>query len=217
MILKAEKICKKFVQNGSVIEVLKDFSLELAAGQIVILKGPSGSGKSTLLQILGLLDEFDSGKITLSEHEITPESHSEQQKTSIRAQNLSFIYQFHFLLPEFTALENVAMPLLISGFEKKEALEIALETLDEFGLADRKSHFPTELSGGQQQRVSLARAFISRPKLLLADEPTGSLDLANVQIVMNHLRDSAKSRKTAALIATHDEKMLQIADLVIEI
>jgi lipoprotein-releasing system ATP-binding protein len=189
-------------KNFDKICALDKINFELKSGEICALIGPSGSGKTTLLQIAGLLDNPNSGKIFINEFEASKAS--DATRTEIRKKNIGFIYQFHHLLPEFSALENVMMPLLIQGKSKDEAMQKSLEILKEIDLENRSSHKPSELSGGQQQRVAIARAIVSKPSLILADEPTGNLDSINSKNVFDMLKDLASEYKIACLLVTHN-------------
>ena len=201
-VLRISDIHKSYTQGASVLPVLNGASLEINAGELVALIGPSGSGKSTLLQIAGLLDSPDSGEILIQG---TPmQKASDAKRTGIRNQQIGFIYQFHHLLPELTALENVSLPQLIAGASNSEAQKRALELLKRLGLAERSTHLPTQLSGGEQQRVAIARALANRPALILADEPTGNLDPVTSDSVCDLLLQIAAEEKIAALIATHN-------------
>ncbi|MEM6264329.1 MAG: ABC transporter ATP-binding protein [Bacteroidota bacterium] len=201
--LRAEHIHKSY---GN-LEVLKGVSLEVTPGEVVALVGASGAGKSTLLHILGTLDTPDKGKVFFEDHEITrfPES----KQADFRNESLGFVFQFHHLLPEFNALENVCMPAFILGTNRKETEDRAHLLLKELGLEKRVGHKPSQLSGGEQQRVSIARAMMNQPKLILADEPTGNLDSATSQELYQLIFDLAESTKVGFLIATHD---LQLAE-----
>ncbi|MEM1234726.1 MAG: ABC transporter ATP-binding protein [Pseudomonadota bacterium] len=183
------------------ISVLSDLSLSLNKGEIAALEAPSGSGKSTLLHIAGLLDTPDSGEILVAGEVAGP---SDRQRTSLRRATLGFIYQFHHLLPEFSALENILLPQLSAGVVRVEAEGRALALLTEVGLKDRASHRPAALSGGEQQRVAFCRALANRPKVLLADEPTGNLDPGTSDTVFDALLRLARSDGMAALVATHN-------------
>ena len=197
------------------LQVLKGVDFELAAGEVVALVGSSGAGKSTLLQILGTLDTADKGDIYFEEKKIHTLSASAQ--ADFRNQSLGFVFQFHHLLPEFTALENVCMPAFIAGASVKVAEARAEELLQKLGLWDRRTHKPSQLSGGEQQRVSVARALINQPKLVLADEPTGNLDTANSESLYQLFFDLSKSTGVSFLIATHNEHLASISDKIIHI
>jgi lipoprotein-releasing system ATP-binding protein len=203
--LQLEGIRKSYPIADGMLEVLKGIDLTLASGEIVALMGRSGSGKTTLLQLAGLLATPTQGKILLAGKDVSQSSDSE--RTLWRRRQIGFVYQFHHLLPEFTAVENVAMPLWIEGVGKRDALKQAADLLEELGLAARAEHRPSQLSGGEQQRVSIARALIHQPALLLADEPTGNLDDNSAEWVFDLLLRAVKERKMAALIATHNPEL----------
>lgn len=209
--LSAQNITKSY---GS-LKVLKGVSIEIAAGEVVALVGSSGAGKSTLLQIVGTLDTADAGTVEFEGGDIL--SLGEKQQASFRNEQLGFVFQFHHLLPEFTALENVCMPALIGGKSVSEVEGRAKELLTRLGLADRMEHKPSELSGGEQQRVSVARALINEPRLILADEPTGNLDTHNSDELYQLIFDLAKSTGIGFLIATHNMALAERSDRVIRI
>ena len=209
--LKAEDIYKSYGQ----VSVLKGVSLTLNAGEVVALVGTSGAGKSTLLQILGTLDHSDSGKIYFEDRNIT--RMNEKQKALFRNETLGFVFQFHHLLPEFSALENVCMPAFIAGKNKNETTNRAKEPLSQLGLSARFEHKPTQLSGGEQQRVSIARSLINHPRLILADEPTGNLDTQNSEELYSIIFDLAKTTGVSFLIATHNNALAQKADRICQI
>ena len=204
--IKANNIHKSF---GS-LEVLKGVSLEVASGEVVSIVGPSGAGKTTLLQILGTLSAMDSGSLLIDGQEVT--TLGDKALSEFRNKRIGFVFQFHHLLPEFTALENVMMPALIARKSRKEAEKEALELLKMMNLADRTTHKPSALSGGEQQRVAIARALINHPALLLADEPSGNLDTKNrdeIHSLFFRLRDELGQ---TTVIVTHDEGLAQMAD-----
>jgi len=201
-ILEIEGLTRSFHQGHKTIEVLRGISLSVESGELVGLVGASGSGKSTLLQIAGLLDKASSGTITIDGAETT--GAKDDARTAIRRDKLGFIYQFHHLLPEFTAVENVALAARIGGATDSEAHNRARQLLDELKLGDREDHIPAKLSGGEQQRVAIARALAGSPKLILADEPTGNLDEATAVRVFELFLKTVKNHGVAALIATHD-------------
>jgi len=184
------------------VEVLRGVDLSLAPGEVVALVAPSGAGKSTLLHIAGLLDTADAGTVTLAGQNLTEQS--DRRRTLARRNDVGFIYQFHHLLPEFTALENVVLPQLSNGIAKVAAAERAQMLLDQVGVADRAHHRPAELSGGEQQRVAFCRALANAPRLLLADEPTGNLDPATSDQVFGTLMALVRDTGLSALIATHN-------------
>ena len=209
--LQASNIHKSYGK----LQVLKGVGLELFAGEVVALVGTSGAGKSTLLQVLGTLDHADQGELFFEEKNVL--RMTERQKANFRNRNLGFVFQFHHLLPEFSALENVAIPGLITTTSQQKVYDRAAKLLDRLGLADRLEHKPSELSGGEQQRVSVARALINEPNLILADEPTGNLDTANSESMYQLIYELAQSTGVAFLIATHNETLAQKADRVLHI
>lgn len=209
-ILSLKNICKSFYQGQQKLDVLRNVDFEIASGEIVALIGPSGSGKSTLLQISGLLELPDSGHIYLDGQDCFIANDS--VRTSLRRDFLGFVYQYHNLLPDFNALENVIIPQLIAGKKYNAAKERAKWLLDKMKLDGRFTHRPAELSGGEQQRVAIARALANTPKLLLADEPTGNLDPKTSDIVFEALLNIIKETGLAALIATHNMELAKSMD-----
>lgn len=209
-ILVLNNICKRF---GN-LEVLRDVSLSVRRGEIVAIVGPSGAGKTTLLQIAGSLDRADSGSVVYDSVDIMRLNDTRLAK--FRNANIGFIFQFHELLPEFTARENVAMPALIAGRSRKEALRDADSLLEMLGLAERVGHKPSELSGGEKQRVAIARALVNNPEIVLADEPTGSLDSRNRDEIQAIIADLCARRGHTFLIVTHDPTLASIAHRVVE-
>lgn len=210
VILECRHVAHHFIQGGKKLPILKNINLTLNKGQMVALVGPSGSGKSTLLHLTGLLEKPCEGEIIFSNQLCT--HLSDDQKTSIRRQDMGFVYQYHHLLPEFTALENATLPLLIQGSLQKEAISMANSLLDELGLSHRTAHYPSQLSGGEQQRVAIARALVAQPSLLLADEPTGNLDPSTSTHVFNLLQKLVKTLNVATLFATHNMALAKQAD-----
>ncbi len=210
VVLDIRHLNRTFSQHGGNLTVLSDVNLSLEAGEIVALVGPSGSGKSTLLQIAGLLEPPTGGEIFIEGR--SAETLKDSEKTRMRSETIGFVYQFHHLLPEFTALENVMLPQLIAGKSEKEAKERALKLLTDLGLRERAEHRPSKLSGGEQQRVAILRALANNPRLLLADEPTGNLDEATAEVVFKELVDLVRSSKMAALIATHNPDLSRRMD-----
>ncbi len=204
-VLSLKGIKKNFVQGDSTLEVLKEVDLEVKAGEIVALVGPSGAGKSTLLHIMGLLERPDEGELILND--ISCEHADDDTRTMYRRDYLGFVYQYHNLLPEFSALENVMVPQMIAGFPKDSIENRALWLIEKMGLMDRASHRPSELSGGEQQRIAIARALIHEPRLLLADEPTGNLDPQTSKIVFNELLKMVRETGLAAIVATHNPEL----------
>lgn len=207
-VIKLERICKRY--NVSDVFVLKNVSLSIKKGEFVALLGPSGSGKSTLLHICGLLDSPNSGNIYICGKYI--DNISDEKKTNFRLMKLGFVYQYHHLLQEFSAVENVILPQLIRGISRKVAHEKAVHLLSELGLQEKINAFPSELSGGQKQRVAIARAVANDPEILLADEPTGNLDYETAMLVFDDLLKIAQANKMSAIIATHNEELVEKMD-----
>jgi len=209
--LALDGISRAFQQGGGArLEVLRGVSFTLAAGEIVALVGPSGSGKSTLLHIAGLLERPDAGEVALDG--IGCAALGDAERTAIRRTQLGFVYQFHHLLPEFSALENVVLPQMIAGRRKSDAAARARELLALVGLGERENHRPAELSGGEQQRVAIARALANRPRVLLADEPTGNLDHATAGTVFDMLLATVRDTGVGALVATHNPELAALMD-----
>ena len=200
--LLLKNICKSFMQGDEQLKVLNGVNLEIKPKEIVALIGPSGSGKSTLLQIAGLLDDPSSGDMYLNGELCS--GANDRLKTELRRDYLGFVYQYHNLLPDFDAMENVVLPQLIAGVKYKEAADKAGWLLNRLGLNERKNHRPAELSGGEQQRVAIARALANAPKLLLADEPTGNLDPNTSENVFTVLMEVVRETGLSALVATHN-------------
>jgi lipoprotein-releasing system ATP-binding protein len=195
-------ISRQFHQGDAMLDILKNAELAVWAGQSVALVGPSGAGKSTLLHIAGLLEHPDAGEVYIDG--AATSGLSDTQRTRIRRIDIGFIYQFHRLLPEFSALENVMLPQMVRGLGRKASSERAVELLTYLGLKDRLTHRPAELSGGEQQRVAIARAVANAPRILLADEPTGNLDVHTADHVFGALRQLVRATGLAAVIATHN-------------
>ena len=215
VILKCSALRKTFEQGGRELTIFKNLDLKVEKGELVALVGQSGSGKSTLLQIAGLLDKPSEGMIAIDHHDVTRAN--EAQRTKIRLHDIGFIYQFHHLLPEFTAQENVAMPLIIAGKARDEAMMTGEAVLNQLGLGKRLDHRPATLSGGEQQRVAIARALSNDPKLLLADEPTGNLDPETSAEVFEILLEQVRTRDVGALIATHNHELADKMDRALEL
>jgi len=209
-VLKLTNVTKEFFQGDQKIEAIRGVNLEIKKGELVALIGPSGSGKTTLLQIAGLLDSATSGQVFINE--IDASKADDKTRTEIRKNHVGFVYQFHHLLPEFSALENVALPLLIQGKSRAESFAAAEKILAEVGLKDRINHKPAELSGGQQQRVALARAVVSKPSLILADEPTGNLDSDLAEKIFELLQNLVKNYEIGCLVVTHNLELTKKAD-----
>jgi lipoprotein-releasing system ATP-binding protein len=205
ILLKVENIVKNYVSGTETLHILKGINFEIEQGLSVAISGQSGSGKSTLLNIIGGLDRTDEGKVFIGNHEIT--SLSEKEMSLYRSKKVGFIFQFHYLLKDFTALENIMLPSYITGMKKKEALDRARALLVDVNLEDRAGHFPSQLSGGERQRVAVARSMVNDPSLILADEPTGNLDPQNSDIVSALLYESAQKRGKTLIVVTHDKKV----------
>ncbi|MBT4934763.1 MAG: ABC transporter ATP-binding protein [Rhodospirillaceae bacterium] len=212
-VLSLSGIERTFVQGKNRLEVLRGIDLNLNAGEIVALVGPSGAGKSTLLHIAGLLEKPDSGAISIA-GDVCADM-DDDSRTLVRRHHVGFVYQYHHLLPEFTAMENIAIPQIISGISRKEARKRSNEMLDWLGLTDRSTHRPARLSGGEQQRVAIGRALANAPKLLLADEPTGNLDPHTAGEVFDVLIRLARGAGLAALIATHNPELASRMDRIV--
>jgi len=204
-VLAVQGLKRTFVQGEARIDVLRGVDLTVAAGEIVALLGPSGSGKSTLLQAVGLLEGGFEGSIRIAGEEAA--TLKDAERTRVRRETLGFVYQFHHLLPDFTALENVILPQLVKGVSRADAAQRAESLLGTLGLAERLTHRPSKLSGGEQQRVAVARALANRPALVLADEPTGNLDEATADIVFAEFLRLVRDEGSAALVATHNERI----------
>ncbi len=211
-VLRLDGIHRTFRQGRTRLEVLRGIDLEVEPGEIVALVGPSGSGKSTLLHIAGLLEAPDSGDMTVCGEPCT--AIDDDARTRLRRHNIGFVYQYHHLLPEFSALENIAIPQIIAGLGRRQARLRAAELLEWMGLDERASHRPGQLSGGEQQRVAIARALANAPKLLLADEPTGNLDPETASNVFEVLLKLARGAGLAAVIATHNADLATRMDRV---
>ena len=212
-VLHIRHLRRTYETGQGTIEVLKGANLTVVPGEIVGLIGPSGSGKSSLLHAAGLLERPTSGEIVFEGRDCG--ALGDPERTKIRLQSIGFVYQFHHLLPEFNALENVALPCLIAGRSASEANKRAAALLSQMGLSDRTTHRPGQLSGGEQQRVAIARALANRPRLLLADEPTGNLDPGTSEVLFQILHDLVRATGVAALVATHNLDMAAHMDRVL--
>jgi lipoprotein-releasing system ATP-binding protein len=214
-VLATSGLTRSFTQGDVTIDVLRGVDLQIQPGEIVALLGPSGSGKSTLLQAVGLLEGGFSGSIRLNGEEAA--QLDDDGRTRLRRELLGFVYQFHHLLPEFNAVENVVLPQLVSGAEPQAALARAKELLGALGLSQRLDHRPSKLSGGEQQRVAVARALANRPPLVLADEPTGNLDEQTADRVLSEFLGLVRGEKSSALVATHNERLAARMDRVVRL
>jgi len=214
-VLVTRDLKRSFVQGEVMIDVLRGVDLAVQRGEIVALLGPSGSGKSTLLQAVGLLEGGFKGSIRLAGEEAA--ELDDEGRTRLRRDLLGFVYQFHHLLPEFNAVENVVLPQLVRGTDIKAARERAQQLLDTLGLSERLDHRPSKLSGGEQQRVAVARALANKPPLVLADEPTGNLDEKTADAVFAEFLGLVRGEGTAALVATHNERLAARMDRVVRL
>ncbi len=206
---------KDIHKSFGTLEVLKGIDLTIDKGEVVSIVGPSGAGKTTLLQILGTLDRPDSGRVLFDGIDVA--QYKEKQLSAFRNQHIGFVFQFHQLLPEFTAVENVMMPALISGASMSDARSRAMEMLDYLHLTDRATHKPSELSGGEKQRVAVARALVNRPQVILADEPSGSLDTQNKEELHQLFFDLRRELGQTFIIVTHDEQLALTTDRTIRL
>ncbi|MDG2186719.1 MAG: ABC transporter ATP-binding protein [Hyphomicrobiales bacterium] len=215
IILSLDNISRTFIQGDNSIKVLDKVNLFVRRGEIVSLIGSSGSGKSSLLHIAGLLEVPDSGEIRINDIKFS--QMSEKQRTISRRNSIGFIYQFHHLLSDFSAIDNITIPMLIAGHQKSYAINKAEELLNKLELLNRKNHLPSQMSGGEQQRISIARALANSPNILLADEPTGNLDAKTADIVFNQFLSLAKDENMAVILATHNIKLSEKSDRVISL
>jgi lipoprotein-releasing system ATP-binding protein len=212
--LDARRLTKTYRNAEVPVEVFDDLELVVEKGEMLAIVGPSGIGKSTLLHLLGGLDRADGGSIRIGEHDLSRMSNDELAR--FRNRNVGFVFQFHHLLPEFNAVENVAMPGWIGRIPRDEALDRASSLLDELGLTERKRHFPNQLSGGEQQRVAIARALLTDPMLFLADEPTGNLDLDTSERVFEVMRECHRKRQLTSVLVTHNPDLAARCDRIFE-
>ena len=211
IIMKLEDIDKFYMETGNKLHILRKLNLEVKRGEFVSILGKSGSGKSTLLNIMGLLDKIDGGKIWIDNKEVS--SLNEMERNNIKNHFLGFVFQFHYLMSEFTALENVMIPALLNNFKNKTEIEKeAKELLEIVGLAERMKHKPNQLSGGEKQRVAIARAMINKPKLILADEPTGNLDEDTGELIFSLFRKINKEHNQSIVVVTHARDLSQVTD-----
>tara|TARA_Y100001970_G_C13962892_1_gene714075 strand:+ start:117 stop:776 length:660 start_codon:yes stop_codon:yes gene_type:complete len=198
-------ISKSYYQADKEISVLKNINFEVGEGEIVSITGPSGSGKTTLLNIIALIDSLDLGKLNVFGEDLS--NLSEKEKSVFRKNNFGFVYQSNNLFEDFSAIENVALPLILNGYKKNDAYNESENILSAFGLLDRKTHFPNALSGGEQQRVAIARAIVNKPRIVIADEPTGNLDKDNSLIIFDYLMKYVDSEKLTVVMATHNNEL----------
>lgn len=211
ILIRATSLCKSY----GLLRVIDHVDVEIEQGKMIAIVGPSGAGKSTLLNLLGALDQPDSGNVEFEG--ISYKKLTEKKLAELKNKKIGFVFQFHHLLPEFTAVENVAIPAMIAGLSRKTALEKAASWLEKVGMEHRLTHKPSELSGGEQQRVAIARALINEPKIIMADEPTGNLDSKNAEQVSNIFQDLSKRLGITFLIVTHNDKLASMADRVISL
>lgn len=209
--VRTENLFKNYISGNETLYILKGINFQIQEGVSASISGQSGSGKSTLLNILGGLDKSDEGKVFIGGDEIT--SLGERELSEYRSKRVGFIFQFHYLLKDFTALENVMLPAYIAGMKKKDALERAKSLLADVRLEDRISHYPSQLSGGERQRVAVARSMVNDPAVILADEPTGNLDPQNSDLVAQLLYEGAEKRGKTLIVVTHDVKVASRASI----
>lgn len=214
-VVRLTGLTRSFVQGGVRIEVLRGVDLAVAPGEIVALLGPSGSGKSTMLQAVGLLEGGFEGRIEIDGIDVS--ALNGDDRTTLRREKVGFVYQFHHLLPDFNALENVVLPQLLLGVDRADAAARAGELLGALGLSERLTHRPSQLSGGEQQRVAVARALANKPVLVLADEPTGNLDESTADKVLGEFLSLVRTQGSAALVATHNERLAARMDRVVRL
>ena len=212
-VLSLRGITRTYMQGEEELRIFAGAELDIWPGQIVALVGPSGAGKSSLLHIAGLLEAPNAGEVWIGGRDCV--ALSDTRRTAVRRSEVGFVYQFHNLLPEFSAVENVILPQMIAGVSRREARSFAMDLLSRMGLAERAEHRPAELSGGEQQRVAIARALANRPGILLADEPTGNLDPKTARMVFGELLNICRSEGVAALIATHNLDLASHMDRVV--
>ena len=204
-VIELNNVSKSYLQGDKDICVLKDINLDVREGELVSITGPSGSGKTTLLNIIALIDSLDSGSLNVFGEDLS--SLCDKEKSIFRKNNFGFVYQSNNLFDDFNAIENVALPLILNGYKKNDAYNESEKLLAKFGLLDRKTHFPNALSGGEQQRVAIARAIVNKPRIVIADEPTGNLDKDNSLIIFDYLMKYADSEKLTVIMATHNDEL----------
>jgi ABC-type lipoprotein export system ATPase subunit len=213
--IQSKDIKKSYVGEAEEVRALDGITLSIRPGEVVSVMGPSGSGKSTLLNVLGCLDTFDTGTLSLNGKDIS--RFRVEELADFRNRNIGFVFQMHFLLPEFSALENVMIPLLIRRESRTAAKKRAVEMIDRFGLGARASHRPAEMSGGECQRIAVARALVGEPSLVLADEPTGNLDSVNSKLLADILLEEARKRGTTIVIVTHDASIAALTERTVSL
>ena len=211
ILIKVTNLVKNYVSGNETLYILKGINFEIEEGKAAAISGQSGSGKSTLLNILGGLDRADKGSVFIGKDEIT--SLSEKELSLFRSKKTGFIFQFHYLLKDFTALENIMLPAYIAGMKKKDAINRAKALLADMKLEDRAGHFPSQLSGGERQRIAVARSMVNDPALILADEPTGNLDPQNSEIAAQLLYEGARKWGKTLIVVTHDKKVAARASI----
>ncbi|MBC8214076.1 MAG: ABC transporter ATP-binding protein [Candidatus Marinimicrobia bacterium] len=209
MKLIAKNITKSYITQAGKVDVLTGIDLNVKEGEIVAVMGPSGAGKSTLLHVIGTLDSFDNGHLEIDGQII---SNNQNELSKIRATKLGFVFQFHHLLPEFTVLENLIIPQMLLHSDHKKAEMRAMELLNLVNLSNRSMHYPSQISGGEKQRVSVLRALVNRPKIIIADEPTGNLDVENSNLLLHLISELSRKFKQSFVIATHDKSVAEIAN-----
>lgn len=215
VLINADKVEKIYGYGHNSLRVLKNISLEVKKGEILSIVGPSGAGKSTLLNLIGCLDFFQRGKLTVMNRDVS--RISIEDLSSFRNKHLGFIFQLHNLLPEFSALENIMIPLLIRRINRNEALERSMELIKRFNLGERAHHKPSQLSGGECQRIAVARAMVTKPDIILADEPTGSLDSKNSELLAEALLKLGEENRATVIIVTHDINIAEMTQRVISL
>ena len=207
VVLELKDVCKNYFSGGTELKILSNLNLSLCAGQRCVIVGKSGCGKSTLLNMIGGLDTVTSGSVIINNTDM--KDMNTKQMNDFRKKSLGLIFQFHYLLKDFTAAENIFLPAYMAGMKRKDAMEKANALIDEVGLFERKDHLPSQLSGGERQRVAVARALINSPSLILADEPTGNLDPENAVLISNLLFEMADKYEKTLILVTHDEKIAE--------
>ncbi|MEA2077893.1 MAG: ABC transporter ATP-binding protein [Candidatus Marinimicrobia bacterium] len=210
-IIEVKDLCKSYLSGEKTLNVLDHIDLSIHQGEFISLMGPSGSGKSTFLNIIGTMDTPNAGELWIAGQRVT--HMPENQLAMFRLKHIGFIFQFHFLLPEFTIEENVAMPLMIAGLHRHDAIENAREMLDYLGMTERMHHFPAEVSGGEKQRAVIGRALVNKPDILLADEPTGNLDKETGEKVLDLFKKIQKDMNQTFFLVTHNDRIAKIAEI----